>query len=185
MRLPEDVSERIIRSCRARGITFGSALPVLSQLAISRVLHRRRFRVDENGKPLIDDEEWEYRRRQPMHFGGPVNFRPYLNRGWYESGGAGEVCLAITFSFSVLPSMPAQDAKYAIAMGGDETRSDNAPSFSALLSPERFLYRALLANAQTKAQLKHPLFFEIHNARTPRRVSLGEGSWPRLARKAV
>ncbi|KAL5535827.1 hypothetical protein ACEPAF_3921 [Sanghuangporus sanghuang] len=161
---PEDISKQIIASCRALHITFGSALPVLSQLAISRVLHKRRRRMDEKGTPLINDEEWEYRRIQPMHFGGPVNFRPYLNRDWFRHGGMNEICLAITFSYSTLPFMPSKEIA-----GGRDT-----PSFSDLLSRARFLHRSRLIQAQLETQLRSPLFHELHTVQTPRRVTLAK-----------
>ncbi|KAL5494922.1 hypothetical protein ACEPAI_384 [Sanghuangporus weigelae] len=162
--LPENISKQIIASCRALRITFGSTLPVLSQLAISRVLHKRRHRTNEKGRPLIHDEEWEYRCIQPMHFGGPVNFRPYLNRDWFERGGANEICLAITFSYSTLPFMPSKE------FVGDQ----DAVSFSDLLSPARFVYRSRLIQAQLETQLRSPLFHELHTVLTPRRVTLAK-----------
>lgn len=122
---------------------------------------RRRLKAD--GDLIIDDDEWEYRRVQPMHFSGPVNFRPYLDRDWFNRGGASEICLAITFSYSSLPFMPSKE----LLQDGPDT-----PSFTDLLSPARFVYRSRLAQAQVEAQLRNPLFHELHNAQTPHRVLL-------------
>jgi hypothetical protein len=126
---------------------------VLSQVAFARVLHRRR------NKGQIDDDEWEHRLQQPMHFTGPVNFRPYLDPDWYRSGGADEVCLSITFYTLVLPFMPRSSSV-------DDT---GAPSFSSLLSPARFLARARLARVQGQGLLGHPLLHEFHLLRLPER----------------
>ena len=47
---------------------------------------------------------------------------------------------------------------------------DGKPSFSSLLSNERFPYRALLARQQQAQKLKHPLLHELHELRMPNRV---------------
>jgi hypothetical protein len=64
----------ILSSCRTQAVTFGDVLPVLGQVAMSRVLHRRRARGE------IDDEEWAHRLRQPAHMWGVVNLRPVLDQ---------------------------------------------------------------------------------------------------------
>ena len=140
-----------MQTCRTLGITVGNALPVLSQLAFSRVLHRLRHQ----GK--LNDEEWEHRRCQPMHYAGPVNYRPYLDRAWYGGGGADEVCIAITFYTLVLPFMPVP-----VSLALDET---GAPPLHTLLSPARFLARARMARVQSKKLLAHPLMHEFHALR--------------------
>ncbi|EKM60582.1 uncharacterized protein PHACADRAFT_246598, partial [Phanerochaete carnosa HHB-10118-sp] len=148
-------SQQIAQTCRALGITVGNALPVLSQLAFARVLHRLR----RQGK--ISDAEWEYRAQQPMHYTGPVNYRPYLDRGWYDAGGADEVYIAISFYTLTLPFMPRPASPDMDATG--------APPLKALLSPARFLARARMARAQSKSLLSHPLLHEFHALRLPTR----------------
>lgn len=147
-------SQDVIRGCRSLGLTLGNALSVLSQLAFARILYRLRHQ----GK--VSDEEWDHRLKQPMHYAGPVNFRPYLDQDWFRAGGASEVCIAISFYSLVLPPMPRSSAI-------DET---GAPPFSALLSPARFLARARMARSQSKGLLGHPLMHELHMLRMPERV---------------
>ncbi|EKM60578.1 uncharacterized protein PHACADRAFT_51780, partial [Phanerochaete carnosa HHB-10118-sp] len=147
------LSRKIAQGCHALHVTLSSALPVLSEIAFARVLHRLR------SKGQISDEDWEHRRRQPMHFAGPINYRPYLDRGWLRAGGWNEMCIAISYYNFVLPFMPTSSAL-------DET---GAPSFSALLSPERFLARARIAVAEAKYQLTHPLIDEFHLLLMPKR----------------
>ncbi|EJD06372.1 uncharacterized protein FOMMEDRAFT_165199 [Fomitiporia mediterranea MF3/22] len=107
VRLPAPVTQRLIKTCGTLGITFGNALPVLSQLSQTRILYRHR-RGNRANYPHMEsrDEDWEYRRIQPMYYPGPISLRPYLDRSWYEGGGKSEVCVAIGFANVVLPAMP-------------------------------------------------------------------------------
>ncbi|EPQ58332.1 hypothetical protein GLOTRDRAFT_137071 [Gloeophyllum trabeum ATCC 11539] len=150
--LPYELSSRIISTCRQNRITFGHAHPVLGQLALSRVLHRLR------GQGKISDAEWETRRRQPMHNGGPANLRPFLDREWVARGGDSEAMIAISFYWNTLPFMPC-------AADGDAN-----PSFDKLLSRERFFYRCRMMKAQSDGFFRHPLFLEIASARLPGRI---------------
>ncbi|KAL5485657.1 hypothetical protein ACEPAI_6698 [Sanghuangporus weigelae] len=114
LHLPALQTRQVLDKCRELGITFGNALPVLSQLAFTRVLYRCR----REGSPLrrrsheVSDIEWEYRRVQPMHFAGPLNLRPYLDRRWYDAGGASNVCMAVGSYHIVLPCMPTPEPIY-------------------------------------------------------------------------
>ena len=146
-------SQLILMGCRSLNVTFGNALPVLSQLAMSRVLNRLRH------KGQISNQDWEDRLREPMHFTGPINYRPYLDNSWYKTGGVDEVMIAISFSALTLPSMPTSSV----------LDSTGAPPFSALFSPARFLARAQLAKARWQTLLKHPLLHEFHVNRLPAR----------------
>lgn len=96
---------------------------------------------------------------QPMHFTGPINFRPYLDKEWYQAGGASEVCIAISFYTLVLPYMPTSPVRDATG----------APPLSSLLSPERFVLRARLARVQGQRLLADPLLHELHVLRLPER----------------
>lgn len=153
------MSAKVLKTCRALGITFGNALPVLSQIAHARLLHR----LHHQGK--IAAEEWAYRRTQPMHFTGPINIRPYLDREWYQSGGAHEVVLAIGFWNTILPLMPVSSV----------VEEDGTPPFTSLLSNEQFIHRARLAKEQQTQTLKHPLLHELHELRMPNRVRSTRG----------
>lgn len=95
-----------------------------------------------------------------MHFTGPINLRPYLDREWYQSSGAHEVFLAIGFWNTILPLMPVSSV----------VEDDGTPPFPALLSTKQFLYRALLAREQQARKLNHPLLHEFHELRMPFRI---------------
>ncbi|CDO72660.1 hypothetical protein BN946_scf184985.g79 [Trametes cinnabarina] len=105
-----------------------------------------------------------YRRRQPMHYGGPLNLRPYLDKEWQRKGGLSEIALMIDFYDCTLPFMPTpfgarKDAGLPLEHG--------APPFSALLSRERFLHRTREVRKQIARTLKHPLLLDIAHARQP------------------
>jgi hypothetical protein len=163
--LPERESAAIVRACRAQGVTFGHAYPVISQLAASRVLHRRYLRGE------LSAAEWAHRLRQPSHSGGPLNLRPFLTPEWLAAGGANEVNLCIAFFFNTLPFMPRAPG----AASGDPTRiardASGAPPLADLLSPARFFARAQIVKRQTNAFVRHPLFLELTLARAPGRAA--------------
>ncbi|KAI0368115.1 hypothetical protein BV20DRAFT_488223 [Pilatotrama ljubarskyi] len=155
-----DVSESrtMLDSCRRHKVTFGSVIPVLSQMALTRFLHRRYLRGD------MSEDEWEHRRRQPTHYGGPLNLRPHLDEEWQRKGGTSEISLMIDYYDCTLPFMPApfgklKDASVPCVHG--------APPYAALLSRARFFYRAGLVGTQLARILKHPLLPEIARARQP------------------
>jgi hypothetical protein len=156
----EAATVTILRSCRARMVTFGDMLPVLGQVAMSRVLHRRRARGE------IGDTEWAYRLRQPAHMWGVVNLRPVLDQDSRVTGGAsgGYLCISEFTSISLpfMPHLPV--AAYSGAMPCDES---GAPPFAALLSRPRLFARAMLAKRQMAAYVRHPLFHELTLARIP------------------
>ncbi|KAG1871834.1 hypothetical protein DFJ58DRAFT_903936 [Suillus subalutaceus] len=79
------VSSTILTNCHRLGISMNSAYYALSQVAMARVLCRRYLRGQ------ISEEEWEYRKRQPMYVLGPINLRPYQDKDWFETGGSGDV----------------------------------------------------------------------------------------------
>ncbi|KAI0670387.1 hypothetical protein C8Q78DRAFT_1035959 [Trametes maxima] len=152
-------SRAILDSCRRYKVTFGAAVPVISQMALTRFLHRRYLRGD------ISLEEWEYRRRQPMHYGGPLNLRSYLDREWQRKGGPMSVALMIDFYDVTLPFMP---TPYGSRRDESLPRAaDGAPPYAALLSRDRVVYRTKLARRQLANSVKHPLLLEIAHARQP------------------
>ncbi|OJA14295.1 hypothetical protein AZE42_10486 [Rhizopogon vesiculosus] len=143
----------IVGNCRRNKITFGNALLALTQVAMTRILYRRFIRGD------ISASEWEYRQKQPMNTGGPLNLRPYLDEDWAAKGGAGEVFIAISFFCYQLPFMTLgitrnQDPATLRLING-------APSFADLLTFSGFLHRANLIKTQARKFFKHPLFEEI------------------------
>lgn len=148
----------ILDACKRHRLTFGAIIPVISQLAITRMLHRRYLRGD------ISQDEWEHRRRQPMHFGGPINLRPYMDAEWQRKGGATEIVLAIDYYECRLPFMP---APFGTRRDQAVPRVDGAPPYSALLSRERFFNRARFFRAQLQKIVRHPLLLDIALARQP------------------
>ena len=140
-------------------MTFGTVIPVISQLAITRMLHRRYLRGD------LSADEWERRRRQPMHFGGPINLRPYMDPEWQSKGGATEVALAIDYYECTLPFMPTPFG----SRRDEGVRRDHlgAPPFAALMSPARFFYRGWLCRQQLRMIMANPLAMDIAAARQP------------------
>lgn len=159
--LPPDVSKQVVASCRARGITFGHAYPLLAQLAMARLLYRRYVRGE------ISRDDWERRIREPTHTGGPLNLRPFLSKEWLNAGGEREVNLCISFFFATMPFMPA-GPRGSVSAALDQS---GAPGFSNLLSHDRFFLRASGVRKQITQFMKHPLFLEMTLARGPSRVA--------------
>ncbi|KAF7309009.1 hypothetical protein MKEN_01101900 [Mycena kentingensis (nom. inval.)] len=95
-----EVTPKALASCRAHGVTLGNILYALSQVALSRLLHRR---IKRGEMPL---EEWAARLRVPMHTGGPLNLRPFLVPDWQEAGGHSEINLSVGFFVMSLPLPP-------------------------------------------------------------------------------
>ncbi|KAG0694743.1 hypothetical protein DFH29DRAFT_307605 [Suillus ampliporus] len=150
------VSSIILSNCRRHSITMNSAYYALSQVAFSRVLCRRYLRGQ------ISEEEWEYRKRQPMHVLGPLNLRPYQDRDWFESGGSGDVGVNIGVFRYTLPFMPLGEMSR-----GDVSKLelvDGAPDFPALMSFDRFLLRCANVKAQAQKVFKHPRLVDICTA---------------------
>jgi hypothetical protein len=132
-------------------VTFGNAYPVVAHIAFTRVLYRRYIRGE------MSKREWEYRKRQPLHTGGPLNLRPFLNKDWVERGGGGEFCIAIGFYYLTLPRVP---------LGLDlETNAGDIPPLSAMLSHEQFFRRCRMVKMKVTHCINHPLFYEMNAAR--------------------
>ncbi len=159
VRIDPASTRTILASCKKHKVTFGAAIPVIAQMALTRLLHRRYLRGD------IPLEEWEHRRRQPMNLGGPVNLRPYLDEAWQRAGGVGEMLLMIDYYDVALPFMPAPFGARRDA--GVPREDDGAPPYAALLSRARFLHRAQLSKRQLARTVKHPLLLEIAHAKQP------------------
>ncbi|KLO10826.1 hypothetical protein SCHPADRAFT_877654 [Schizopora paradoxa] len=161
----EDITTSILATCRASDITFGNALHIISQLAHARVIHRLRLQHSQNPSLEfgITYEDWEARIRQPMHFGGPLNLRPYLSPSWYQNGGATEICLSIGFWYISLPSMP-------FCKRPVKQWEEQFPSFDELMSRTQFKRRVDFAKRKMVQIVKSPLFLEISATRMPGRV---------------
>ncbi|KAH9854227.1 hypothetical protein C2E23DRAFT_858819 [Lenzites betulinus] len=151
-------SRAVLDACKRNRITFGAAMPTLCQMALTRVLHRHYLRGD------ISVDEWEHRRRQPMHYGGPLNLRPYLDEAWQRAGGVAEMLLMIDYYDCTLPFMP---TPYGTRRDAGVPRVDGAPPYSALLARSRFFHRARVAKEQLARTVKHPLLLELAHARQP------------------
>ncbi|PPR03611.1 hypothetical protein CVT24_007727 [Panaeolus cyanescens] len=155
----------VTQTCRSNQITFGNAFPVIGQIAITRVLLRKYL----EGK--IDRDEWEFRQREFMISGGPINLRPFLDRKWLKQGGVDNVSLAISFYIYRLPFMPLGRAR-------NLTPGMVLPPFADLLSIPRFFHRCEVIKKQADALMKHPLFIELGSEGSPRSVermrSIGE-----------
>lgn len=124
----------------------------------------------------MDTEEWEYRKREPMITSGPLNLRPFLNRYWFDQGGASNVCLSIGFFTYTLPFMPLGSATHL-------ERGNDLPNYQDLLTPKRFLLRCNLVKKQSTDFLKNPLILEILLARLPGRVEKGRATTLRWREK--
>lgn len=170
-----DRSSCIFTSCRKHSITVGSVLPVLGQMGSTRVLHRRYLRGE------ITEEQWRWYYSQPFHTAGPLSSRPFLDREWYEGGGAEAVVLAISIYSVTLPSIPTVSREW-LSQHLSELE-DGMPPFSALLPRDRFVRRAQASKKQTKGMLTHPLHFEIWMANHARRIPACRaviGKWEKL-----
>ena len=142
-----DMTTAILAACREKNITLTMALPVIAQLATSRILHK------QYSEGRMTHEEWEHRKREPMHFFLPVSLRPYLNQEWVERGGLAEVFLSVNLFYCTLPFMPtAPEGAY------------DATGRKILLSDGRFLLRCNLIKQQMASYMQHPLFLEIVEA---------------------
>ena len=157
-RFSQSETAAILDGCKRQKLTFGAALPVVCQLAITRILHRRYLRGE------ISEEEWEHRRRQPIHFGGPINLRPYVDADWQRKGGLTEIGLMIDIYECTLPFMP---TPFGTRRDESVPRVNGAPPYSALMSHARFFHRARFLKDQLQKRATHPLILDIAQARQP------------------
>ena len=115
-------------------------------MAHARVAHRL------YSQGLITDEDWESKIREPMHFGGLINLRPYLDPRWQEGSASGFLAIGVGDTV-VLPAMPVSSKR--------DDRRLFEPSFEDLLSKQRFFFRCQLAKQQGERTVKHPLIVEF------------------------
>ncbi|KAH7921279.1 hypothetical protein BV22DRAFT_1019666 [Leucogyrophana mollusca] len=148
-----ETSSLILKNCRRHNITLNNAYYAISQVAMTRVLCRRYIRGE------IGEDEWEYRKCQPMHFHGPLNLRPYLDSDWFKEGGSGDVGLNISFFQYTLPFMPL--GKMSRPGTNNLELVNGAPSFSDLMSFGRFLLRCSMVKSQAEQIFNHPRFVDI------------------------
>ncbi|KAF8201727.1 hypothetical protein BJ912DRAFT_514561 [Pholiota molesta] len=156
--LSVETSRLIISNCRKHNVTFGNAYPVIAQIATARLLLKRYLRGE------ISEEEWEFRKKEPMSSVGPLNLRPFLDKEWIEAGGFSHVCVSIGFFFYSLPMMPL-GASARLRPGAE------VPPFDAMLSKNRFLLRSRLIKKQSNNTFKHPLFLELGSVSRPARLA--------------
>ncbi|KAG5647225.1 hypothetical protein DXG03_000760 [Asterophora parasitica] len=160
--------ERLLSNDLLARIVILSRTDQKSHVALTRVLCRKYILGD------IDSKEWEYRKREPMVTGGPLSLRPFLDREWYDKGGATNVSLAIGFFFLRLSFMP-------LGSAANLAPGDDLPSFTDLLSFPRFLLRSRSIRQQSANLTKHPLFVHISMARSQASIDRLKDvatSWP-------
>ncbi|KZV65123.1 hypothetical protein PENSPDRAFT_638822 [Peniophora sp. CONT] len=168
--LPSDATPRALAACRAHGVTLGHTLPVIGQLALSRVLHRRL----KQGS--LSAEEWESRKRIPAHTGGPLNLRPFVVPDWQQAGGLTEVNLCIGFFLMTLPNIPRSPLSNATDPMSFNTDETNAPPLSELLPAKRFWLRVELAKRAATSTYRHPLFQDMQAISNPTRIARGRAA---------
>lgn len=157
--LTSEETVRVLASCRKFRLTLGNVYPVVAQLAMARVVLRRYLRGE------IGEDEWEFRKREPAHSGGPLNLRPYLDKDWQQAGGYTTVSVHIGFYWVTLPYMPLGKAQ-KIKPGAE------MPSIADMLTLDRFLLRSRLARKQMDDALSHPLTLDMLHVGGPRRVAV-------------
>ena len=152
--LSATLSEKIMRTCRAEGITFGDAYPIIGQLATARVLLRRYLRNE------IGEEEWMWRRREGMCSAGPVNLRRFFEREDY-------VGVALGFYHCSIGFLPL----------GAASKMEEMPPVGGLLTRERFVFRAREVQKQKRRYLESGLCLEMGDAflRRRGRVEMARG----------
>jgi hypothetical protein len=150
-------SERMMQACRSNGLTFGSVLPILGQVALARSLCKHYL----EGK--MSDEEWEFRKKEPMINAGPLNSRPFLDPQWFKDGGATNASMGIGYYFYQLPFIP---------LGAAATlRPGSAlPQHFDMLSKARFIYRCQKMKNNIKEFMQHPRFLEMNEVYMPARL---------------
>ncbi|KXN86899.1 hypothetical protein AN958_09494 [Leucoagaricus sp. SymC.cos] len=157
----KEETQGMLQGCRQLGTSFGSVYPVVGQAALTRLLCRKYVHGE------ISEAEWEFRKREPMITAGPLNLRPFLDKEWYDSGGATNASLAIGFYFYHLPYMP-------LGSVSDIRCGSPVPSYDELLSRKRFIYRCGLVKKEADRVLRNPLQYEIGATRYPGRIATGK-----------
>ncbi|KAF9484726.1 hypothetical protein BDN70DRAFT_849389 [Pholiota conissans] len=154
-----ETTRNVLSNCRKNNITFGNAYPVIAQIATARLLLKRYLRGE------ISEDEWDFRKRQPMSSVGPLNLRPFLDQDWIKAGGNNHVCVAIGFFFFQLPMLPLGSASF-LRPGA------TVPSYDSMIPKYRFLHRSRLIQDQARNFHNHPLFIELGSIPRPMRVAL-------------
>ncbi|EKM82619.1 hypothetical protein AGABI1DRAFT_118066 [Agaricus bisporus var. burnettii JB137-S8] len=157
----QEETQGILQGCRQIGLTFGTIFTVIEQVALTRILCKKYLHGE------MSQDEWEFRKREPMITGGPLNLRPYLDKEWFNKGGATNASLAIGFFIYQLPFMP-------LGAATNVRPRDPLPSYDDLLSKKRFTYRCTLVKREADLVLRNPLQHEISSARFPGRIAIGK-----------
>jgi hypothetical protein len=147
--LPPELSSRILAGCKSTGITFGCVFPVIGQIAATRVLFRHYMRGE------ISEEEWEFRKREPMLTAGPLNARSMMDERWYKAGGKNHICVSLGIFTLVLPFMPLGEL-----VNAKPSKDMENPPFSSFMSTERFWLRCQMIRKQFRSIVNHPLLSE-------------------------
>lgn len=131
--------------------------PIIGQIAVTRLLLKHYLRGE------ISEEEWAFRKREPMFSAGPLNLRPFQDKAWIAAGGLNHVCISIGFFFYSLPIMPLGKAS-SLRPGA------KLPSYDTLLSRKRFWLRSRLVQKQADKYIRNPLLLELGSLALPGRV---------------
>ncbi|KAH6908840.1 hypothetical protein BKA70DRAFT_1103346 [Coprinopsis sp. MPI-PUGE-AT-0042] len=150
-------TERMMRACRSNGLTFGSVLPILGQIAMARSLSKCYL----EGK--MTQDEWEFRKREPMVNAGPLNSRPFLDPQWLKDGGATNVSLGIGYYFYQLPFIP-------LGAAANLRPGSALPHHFDMFSKGRFNFRCQKMKNNIKEFMQHPRFLEMNEAYMPIRL---------------
>lgn len=146
--LEAEQTQAILKTCRSLRISFGSTFGPLSQVALAKVLHRRRR--------TLPPGDWERRVREPMHFYGPMNLRTRMPAEWRKVEGMTQICTFLGYYGNTLPHMPSKES--------------TEPSLDELLSRQTFLLRCQTCKAQADSFFRHPYLYEMSAVRSRKRL---------------
>jgi hypothetical protein len=146
-----------MQSCRTNGLTFGSVLPILGQIAMARVLCKQYLQGS------MSEDEWKFRKTEPMINIGPLNLRPFVDPQWFNDGGATNASLAIGFYFCQLPFIP-------LGSAANLSPGSPLPSCFDMFSKARFIHRCRMMKRNIMGFMQHPLFLEMNESWLPNRI---------------
>jgi hypothetical protein len=118
----------------------------------------------------IDEDEWDFRKKEPMYSTGPVNLRPLLACERLADGGIDHVGAAIGFYLYSMPFLP-------LGQAAELKPGMPLPGVGNLLTRERFFYRAKSIQKQAKTMLGDPLFLEIGESRIRQLLQTAMSPW--------
>lgn len=93
------------------------------------------------------NEEWELRKREPMHMGGPISLRYKMPKEWRNAGGMRQYFTFVSVHQYTLPRMP--------------TCEEKNPTYRELMSRKAFYNRCLLTQKKMNDYLMHPMLHDM------------------------